>query len=195
MRTCATWCTPSSAARSASARTSSSGWRHAGNCMISCRALDSYRDMGSSGCLRRRRMIPVRRFVLAFACAACGGGSSRLALALDGTVYGQSVAAVDAVSKVQTPFQSGSFADIFISNEPDVCGVISAARLATNRQAIRIALATRTDAGVSAPTAPGTYPVYSRSVEGPTRGNRATISYELHDASCKKVRTADGISG
>jgi len=137
----------------------------------------------------------VRRFVLAFACAACGGGSSRLALALDGTVYGQSVAAVDAVSKVQTPFQSGSFADIFISNEPDVCGVISAARLATNRQAIRIALATRTDAGVSAPTAPGTYPVYSRSVEGPTRGNRATISYELHDASCKKVRTADGISG
>lgn len=143
-------------------------------------------------------------------CVACGGGSggssggpgpqSNGSNAVNGTIGGQSMSAKDAVSAVvqlADPAGNplGSVGLIVITNATGTCAMLGANQEPKNGQALLLAFGGLTMTGFNAPSATGSYPVFSASSPPTSAGNAAIVSYKAMDASCAPAVTLDGVSG
>ena len=150
-----------------------------------------------------RNLIPAVVLVLA---AACGGGSAPgttgggttgggSPATVNGAIGGQSMAAKDAISTVLTIQGVGTAGQILISNAPDTCAKVAANQQPKNAQAVLLVVGTQSATGVSAPSSPGSYPVYSRAASNSISGNVAIVEYASSDATCKTVAAYEAASG
>lgn len=131
-------------------------------------------------------------FALLALCGACGGGGG--STSVNGTVGGQSMTARDSISNV---IQSGSDSAgvILISNTANSCALITAQKQPKNAQALLIEIGTQTATAASAPSAPGTYPVYSQAASTSVMGNVAIVFYAATDAACATTADYESVSG
>lgn len=139
----------------------------------------------------------MRRGMLAaalLACAACGGGSNSSPATVNGTIGGQGMGAQDAVSTVFT-VASDSAGLIFITNSPNTCAKLSAGQIPRNGKAILIILGTQSGSSTSAPTATGSYTVFSSVAIVGQIGNVALVRYQAVDASCTPTSDIEATGG
>jgi hypothetical protein len=122
----------------------------------------------------------VRRIAAAcvVVCAACGSAPGTV---VNGTVAGQSINVVDAISNV---IQSGAQSEtgILITNVGNTCSSITAQQQLKNARSLDMVLGTMSATGITA-AGVGAYTVYpSGSV--PTAGNVAVVTFTSTDLGC-----------
>jgi len=100
----------------------------------------------------------------------------------------------DALSNVIT-VGTNSVGGILIINSPNTCAKLSANQLPRNAKGIAIAIGTNSASRLSAPTATGTYTVYSQAATAGKTGNVATALYGATDANCVPVSSIETTSG
>jgi hypothetical protein len=150
----------------------------------------------------------MRNLLLAMAavCVACGGGSNGSqqnngANTVNGSVGGQSMSAKEAVSSVLPLTDSagnplGSMAVVLITNATGTCSMLGANQRPKNGESLALTFGGLTNAGVTVPTAPGSYPVYNTQSNPPTSaGNVAFVSFKAMDGTCTPTVNQEAVSG
>jgi hypothetical protein len=100
----------------------------------------------------------------------------------------------DAVSNVLRSSTS-SLGAIVITNVDSTCAKINASQSPKNAQLMTVAIGTRGTGSLVAPTAPGTFPVYSFNDGLFVQGPFAVFGFESRDAFCHRNASYDVISG
>jgi hypothetical protein len=132
--------------------------------------------------------------VLLLACAACRGGGKSKPASVSGTIAGQPVDAQDSASNVYS-FDADSEALVYIMNVANCCTMLTASQQPSNAKVIAIQLAIKSPSGISAPTASGTYPVYTAANIGAASGKVALARYQTSDATCSATSDYEASSG
>lgn len=131
---------------------------------------------------------------VAIVCGACGGSSGPVSVS--GNIAGQSMGAQDAVSNVipinPPPNSEGA---ILLTNAANTCAKLTADQQPKNAKAILIEIGLQTPNGVSAPTAAGTFTVYTKATVGNYNGNVALVTYLATDANCNPLTPIDANGG
>jgi hypothetical protein len=131
-------------------------------------------------------------------CIACGGGgggntNTTGSATVNGTVGGLSLPASDAVSNVVAV--SGQTAGaILISSTANACATISANNLFKNAQVLLISIGTQNAGTTTAPSSPGTYPVFSSADSISQTGKVAVAVFVATNSLCM-ASPSEGISG
>lgn len=100
----------------------------------------------------------------------------------------------DAVSNVLRN-STNSLGAILITNVDSTCAKINASQSPKNAQLMSVAIGTRSQSGLVAPTAPGTFPVFSLNDGLSVQGPFAVFGFESRDANCHTNASYDVISG
>jgi hypothetical protein len=132
--------------------------------------------------------------VLLLACAACRGGGKSKPATVSGTIAGQPVDAQDSASNVYS-FDADSEALVYVMNVANCCTMLTASQQPSNAKVIAIQLAIKSPSGISAPTASGTYPVYTAANIGAASGKVALARYQTSDATCSATSDYEASSG
>ncbi len=139
---------------------------------------------------------------LLLVCAACGGGSNSDAT-VNGAIRGNTLPVSDTISATATVQFSGPPATtinvgvIGISSSGGLCGKLTAGQEPKNSQYLLLFLTdiNSVTGQTTAPSAAGTYSVYSGTGTAPTK--LAIVNYIKTDATCRSTAAtmANGISG
>ena len=133
------------------------------------------------------------------ACAACGGGSGNQTFAtgsasVTGTIGGVTMTPKDAISNVLRNGTS-TVGSIVITTADSGCAKISNHQATKNVQIISIGLGTQSGTTIAAPSAPGTFPVYSSVDSTTAQGPAAVAIYAASDASCHLSSSLESVTG
>ena len=131
----------------------------------------------------------------AIVCGACGGGGGSGPVTVNGNIGGQPMGAQDAVSNVLSVGGSDSEGAILFTNAAGTCAKLTAGQQPKNAKAILIEIGNQTATGVTAPTATGTYTVYTHSGVTSHTGNVAVAEYVATDANCNATNQIEANGG
>jgi len=131
---------------------------------------------------------------LLLACAACRGGKSSKPASVNGTIGGQPMDAQDSTSNIYS-FDADSEGLVYIMNVASSCAMLTAGNQPSNAKVIAIQIAVKSATGISAPSAVGTYPMYTAANVGGANGNVALARYQTSDATCNPTSDIEASSG